>query len=257
MQAEGIGLAAIARLQRVSAGTVSRRIEKAAAHARMFEAAHPLLADPVELQVDELETYGARRYVRYWLYNGIEVWSRVWATSRVATRTLRATLVFVRSMKAACPPGPVPPLVTSDKLKYYPGVVRRTFGPAAVHVQVENGYRRGRMVRTPARLVHGPEWKYEAALARSEDSRRPNTAFVERLNLFVRRSFSYLQRRTSAPVRKPQRLADAIDILRTFYNFVRPHISLRLGSQKRNPAMMAGSRPFRRHGRRPRDSGRG
>ena len=247
MQAEGIPLAAIARLQRVSPGTAARWVEKAAAQARRFEAVHLCVADPVELQLDELKTYGAGRYEHTWVYNGIEVWSRVWASSKVATRTLRSTLVFVRSMKAACPPGLVPPLVTSDQLKYYPEVVGRTFGPAAVHVQVENRYRRGRIVRTRARLVHGPEWKYEAALARSEDSKRPNTAFVERLNLFVRRSCSYLHRRTSAPMRKPQRLADAIDNLRTFYNFVRPHASLRLGSLKRTPAMMAGifSRPLK------------
>jgi hypothetical protein len=78
-------------------------------------------------------------------------------------------------------------------------------------------------------------------LSRSEDSKRVNTAYVERLNLFLRRSCSYLHRRTSGRVRNPTRLASAVEILRCSYNFIRPHARLRLGPTPRTPAMLAGS----------------
>jgi len=49
-----------------------------------------------------------------------------------------------------------------------------------------------------------------------------------------------LNRRTPAPMRKPQRLSDALEILRSYYNFIRPHASLRFGHVTRTPAMQAG-----------------
>jgi hypothetical protein len=61
-----------------------------------------------------------------------------------------------------------------------------------------------------------------------------------RLNLFVRRSTSYLQRRTPAPARQARTLSDALDVLRCYYNFVKPHRSLRFGKVTRTPAMQAG-----------------
>ena len=77
-------------------------------------------------------------------------------------------------------------------------------------------------------------------MRRSEDSKRPNTSFVERLNLFLRVSCSYLHRRTSGRVRNPARLAAAVDLVRCNYNFLRPHQSLRFGDVTRTPAMQAG-----------------
>jgi hypothetical protein len=73
----------------------------------------------------------------------------------------------------------------------------------------------------------------------SEDSKRPNTSYVERLNLRLRRSCSYLHRRTSGRVRNPERLASVVEIVRCSYNFIRPHARLQLGMRMRTPAMVA------------------
>ena len=40
-------------------------------------------------------------------------------------------------------------------------------------------------------------------------------------------------------MRKPAKLTNAIDILRCFYNFIRPHSSLKFGKVTRTPAMQA------------------
>jgi transposase-like protein len=246
MQTEGCTQASISRLQRVSPGTVSRWFEKAAEHVRRFEAEHLSIDDPVEIQIDELKAYGAGKYDRTWLYSGIEVSTRLWVAAEVGSRTLRATFRFVRAIREVCQSGVVPPLVTSDEFKYYGEVVRRTFGPAAVHVQVDNRYRRGRIVRSNFKLVLGSQAKLEIVLDRLEDSKRPNTAFVERLNLFLRFACCYLRRRTPAPMRKPERLRDAIDVLRCYYNFIRPHSAHTMVRGPCTPAMMADifSRPL-------------
>ena len=67
----------------MSRATVSRCIEKAAEHARSFEAEHVEVDDPVEVQVDELKAYGAGRYERTWAFNALEVSSRLWLATRV------------------------------------------------------------------------------------------------------------------------------------------------------------------------------
>jgi hypothetical protein len=41
-------------------------------------------------------------------------------------------------------------------------------------------------------------------------------------------------------MRKPQRLDQMLQILRCYYNFIRPHASLRFGRVTRTPAMQAG-----------------
>jgi hypothetical protein len=131
-------------------------------------------------------------------------------------------------------------LVTSDEFKYYAPVLKRVLGPNCVYVQVTNQYRRDRILRSEARLVLGTERQLERARSRSEDSRKANTSYIERLNLFIRRACSYLHRRTPGAARNPKRLEDALAILRAYYNFIRPHSSLRFGRITRTPAMQAG-----------------
>jgi hypothetical protein len=60
------------------------------------------------------------------------------------------------------------------------------------------------------------------------------------VDLYLRRSCSYLHRRTSGRVRNPERLASVVEIVRRAYNFIRPHARLQLGSRARTPAMVAG-----------------
>ena len=238
MQVEGLPQAAIARVKQMTPSTVGRWRERAAQHMALFTRDHLALRDPVELQMDELRAHGTGND-RTWVYSGLEVWSRLWSGLRVGNRTLRNTALFVRGVRAVCPPTGAPPLVTSDEQKYYEPVMRNTFGPCA-YVQLNNRYARGRILRSDVRLVLGPDWRFEAAMARSEDSRRPNTAYVERLNLYTRRACSYVHRRTSGRMRKPQLLAQALELLRGYYNFIRPHASLRFGRVTRTPAMQGG-----------------
>ena len=97
-----------------------------------------------------------------------------------------------------------------------------------------------RIVSVGRKLVIGSTWKLEDALVASEDSTKLNTSFIERLNLTIRRGCSYLARKTTGHARVRQALVDQLELFRCYYNFIRPHSSLRFGREVRTPAMQAG-----------------
>ena len=66
-----------------------------------------------------------------------------------------------------------------------------------------------------------------------------NTAFIERLNLTIRQGSAYLGRRSPCHARSRQHLDDHLELLRCYYNFVRPHMALKFGKQMLTPAMQA------------------
>ncbi len=86
-------------------------------------------------------------------------------------------------------------------------------------------------------------------------SGRLNTAFVERVNLTIRQGVAALARRTWATVLAAPALLAHLEWWRGYYNFVRPHASLRVALaqpierggrckprryRQRTPAMAAG-----------------
>jgi hypothetical protein len=123
--------------------------------------------------------------------------------------------------------------------------MRKTMSPLFAYVQIDNDYARDRIMRTESRLVMGSLDLLERARARSEDSRKPNTSYAERLNLFMRRACCYLHRCTTSTVRSTKKLEAMLWILHGYYNFIRPHSSLKFGKVCRTPAMQAGI--FDRH----------
>lgn len=240
MSAEGMSATSIARAIGVHVSTVTRWRAKAAPHLQLFSEETLVVKEPTEIQLDELRTGGIGEAARTWVWNAIDVWSRVWLATAVERRTLRATWRFLRDVEDSCEKLVLPTVFATDEFKYYAPVIREVFGPMAAHVEVKNRYANGGIVRTTFRLRNTPDFRYDFAFERSEDSKRPNTAYVERLNLFARRGVSYLHRRTPGRARKPQYVADALEILRAYYNFIKPHSRMRFGKVTRTPAMQAG-----------------
>ena len=117
---------------------------------------------------------------------------------------------------------------------------RHSFGPACLYGQVLKTRRNDRIVKVERRPVLGAPWRFQKALADSEDSSKLNTSFIERLNLTIRQSSAYLLRRTLSHARSMERLEEHLELLRCYYNFVRPHRALKFGRETRTPAMQAG-----------------
>ena len=130
--------------------------------------------------------------------------------------------------------------IATDGLTSYAPVVREFFGSTCIYGQVIKTWHKDRVTRVERRPVIGTSRELDAALERSEDSVTLNTAYIERLNLTLRRSVSYLARRTPEHARCPRRLARQLELSRCHYNWMRPHADLRFGHEVRTPAMVAG-----------------
>jgi hypothetical protein len=100
--------------------------------------------------------------------------------------------------------------------------------------------RNDRVTKVDRRIIIGDTRDFEIGLLNSEDSKTLNTSFIERLNLTIRQSTSFLTRRTTCFARFEEFLEKQLDILRCHYNFLRPHQALKFGAEIRTPAMPSG-----------------
>ncbi len=239
LRVEGVSLSAIARIERLAWNTVARWLERAAAVCRRFNHGRTTGFVATELQADEIRSFTGEKARPTWVFAAIEVWSRLWTSTVVGRRSYRNTLALVRDV-ASRMTFVTGPLIVTDGFEFYGTVIRRVFGPAALYAQVIKTRRHDRVVRVERRAVIGAAWRFDHALTQSEDSSTVNTSFIERLNLTIRQGSAYLSRRTLSHARAQDTLDAHLELLRCYYNFVRPHGALRFGRETRTPAMQAG-----------------
>jgi IS1 family transposase len=229
MVMEGSSKASIARVHELSVATVERWVGRAAQHASTFSDRLVQGLQPVEIQADELRGWGPSRKDRHYVFAVIEVWSRLWVSQRVGGRTMRNCRLVMQDARSRCSLSASRTLIVTDPFRYYREAIIKAWGRTCVHVESKKCIRNKRVVAVKNKLVWGTDWQLEAARERSEDSKKLNTAYIERLNLFVRRSLVCLHRRSTSLVRSAENLGSLVGLLQCFYNFVRPHGSMRFG----------------------------
>lgn len=239
MRVEGVSISAIARITGRSRSTITRWLERAAAAAKRFNDHHLRKFEIKELQADELWTFVGSKTQATWLFTVIEVWSRLWPSSIVGRRSYRNTeAVFNDVIFRGCLVGMI--LITTDGFEFYEKVIRKLLGVACVYGQVIKMRRNNRVIRVERHLRLGNKGQLADALLESEDSDTMNTSFVERLNLTLRQALAYLQRRSPTHARCKRRLSEDLALIQCYYNFIRPHSALKLGTEVRTPGMQAG-----------------
>lgn len=161
-----------------------------------------------------------------------------------------------------------PPLFTSDKLPAYvqaliatystpepplgkrrPGrprkEPRRVVAPDLLYAQVDTQREGGRVVEVRRRIVFGSTEVITEILG----AHGINTSYLERDNLTSRQSNGRLVRKTLSHSKKAYYLHRHLDLEDTVFNFVRPHLALRVALprpiqgrkwEQRTPAMAAG-----------------
>ena len=239
LRVEGVSISATARVTGHSRNTIARWLERASTAAKRFNRGMLRDFEIRELQADELCTFIGSKSRPTWLFATIEVSSRLWAGSvlgRRSSRNATAVLndVILRGRLVGFP------LIATDGFEYYVGVIVGLFGSACVYGQVLKTRRNDRVVRVERRLKIGTASRLQAALWESEDSATLNTSFVERLNLTIRQGSAYLRRRSPCHARGADQLCGHVELLRCYYNFIRPHRALKFGRETRTPAMEAG-----------------
>ena len=239
LRVEGVSISATARVTGHSRNTIARWLERASTAATRFNQRMLRDFDILELQADELCTFIGSKSRPTWLFAPIEVWSRLWAGSVLGRRSYRNTKavisdVIVRGRLAGVP------LIATDGFEHYFGVIVCLFGSARVYGQVLKTRRNDRVVRVERRVKIGTAIRLQDALLASEDSAILNTSFVDRLNLTIRQGSAYLRRRSPCHARGADQLRGHVELLRCYYNFIRPHRALKFGRETRTPAMQAG-----------------
>jgi hypothetical protein len=118
--------------------------------------------------------------------------------------------------------------------------------PDLLYAQVCKKRRNGRLIEVVKRVVFGSK---EEVLKRLgvDSEHRIHTAFIERLNLTIRNSMARFIRKTMNYSKKSENHSNAMDFFQAWYNFAKPHDSLRLevnqGNKRwyqRTPAMAEG-----------------
>ena len=239
LSVEGLNKSAIARVKRIAWNTVDRWLERAADSCHRFNDRSITGLVVEELQADEIRTILGGKQQPIWVFASIDVWSRLWPSTVVGRRSYRNTLTLFRDVAKRMNLGRLP-LIATDGFEFYEKVVRRVFGPACLYGQVIKTRRNDRVVRVERRTRIGAAWRWEQAWREGEDSAKLNTSFIERLNLTIRQGSAYLFRRTLCYARRRERLEAHLELLRCYYNFVRPHRALKFGREVRTPAIQAG-----------------
>ena len=239
LRVEGVSISATARVTGHSRNTIARWLGRASTAAERFNRQMLRDFDIIELQADELCTFIGSKRSTLWLFATIEVWSRLWASSVLGRRSYRNTKAVINDVISR---GRLVgfPLIATDGFEYYVEVIVRLFGSACVYGQVLKTRRNDRVVRVERRVKIGTTSRLKAALWESEDSETLNTSFVERLNLTIRQGSAYLRRRSPCHARGADQLRGHVELLRCYYNFIRPHRALKFGRETRTPAVQAG-----------------
>jgi IS1 family transposase len=196
MAVEGMSRAAIARIEDVGWNTINRWLSKAGDFAHRFNDARTREIELIELQADEIRPFAPGKARPTWVFISMEVCSKLWVSTVVGPRCYRNTRALFNDTIARGIIVGVP-LIATDGLKFYARVVRRLFGPACIYGQVVKTWRTDRVIKVERRPVIGSWRRLETALEHSQDPDTLNTADIERLNLTLRRSVSYLARRSA------------------------------------------------------------
>ncbi|MDQ5852037.1 MAG: hypothetical protein M3380_08200, partial [Chloroflexota bacterium] len=241
--AEGLSVAAAARVFGHSEGTISTWLTRAGEHsATLHDRWFRHLTLP-HLQLDELRTRLRQRARVLWLWVVLDPLTKLIPVLHLGPRTQHAAHGVVHELRQRLAPGCLP-VFTSDGLNLYFYALTAHFGqwvsgigrrarhwqvvPRLLYGQVKKTYRRRKVVRVTRVMRCGTTADLRVALKALGLSGRLNTAFVERVNLTIRQGVAALARRTWATAQETPSLLAHLEWWRGYYHFVRPHASLRM-----------------------------
>lgn len=133
----------------------------------------------------------------------------------------------------------------------YAGIGRKPYPvlipyPSLKYAKVCKKRRNGRVIEVVQDIVFGDPTEVMKLLG-VDSGGSINTAYIERLNLTIRNSLARFVRKTMNCSKILKRHSNALDFFQAWYNFVKPHKSLRLeinqGNKRwmqRTPAMAEG-----------------
>ena len=242
--AEGLSPQAAARVFDVSEASIRRWITRAGLHSRSLHDRFMRSLHLAHVQRDELRLKVRGMTEAAWLWAACDARTKLIPAFALGSRTQEMAHYLVHEVMHRLARGCLP-VFSSDGLALYFYALTAHFGawvdargerrrvwmviPQLLYAQVIKRYRRKRVVEVRQHVYLGTPEAFRQAVRAAGFSDRIQTAFIERLNLTIRRSIAGLARR-SWTLRVPRSLSELalhFDWWRAYYHCARPHGSLR------------------------------
>lgn len=257
--AEGVGIRATGRIQRVNEKTVLHVLERAGKHAEKVSRSILLDARVNECQLDEMWSFVGKKEKNLdiiekmssklgdaWIWVAFDAVNKIVLAHVVGKRTLPHAIKLLQEVKRVT--ANMPALFASDQLDQYQKAILHVYGiweqpcregnigripnprlvppENLVYVQVVKKYEKNRVSNVSRKIVFGTPEQVERILADSAASKKINTSHIERNNGTVRHIDSRCVRKTYrfSKIMKNHELQLQLSI--AYYHLCRPHRSL-------------------------------
>jgi IS1 family transposase len=243
---EGSSLRAAARIANVTVKTVIRLLVDVGRACENFHNEKVMFVNANKIQCDEIWSfcYSKQKNVPermegvagdIWTFTCLESESKLMISWLVGNRDAESTQMFMNDVayRIKGKPGQL----STDGMKEYQSAVLSAFGSHINYAQVVKHYSNPAEASTPERKYSPSKFigaKKKFVFGRP-DRKFISTSHVERSNLTLRMGSRRFTRLTNGFSKKIENHALAVALHMTYYNFVRPHQSLRI-----TPAMAAG-----------------
>lgn len=257
--AEGVGIAATGRIQKVDKKTVLRVLEKASEYAE--KAQRTLLSNikVSECQLDEMWSFVGKKEKNLepleklkgelgdaWIWIAMDAVNKVVLAHVIGKRTTPHAVRLLQEVKRVT--AHMPELFSSDQLDQYEAALLQVYGeliqpnrkpgpgrppnPKLVppkdlcYVQVVKKYKKYRVVKVDRKIVFGDPEKVNRILSSSPVSKKINTSYVERENNTIRHTDSRCTRKTLRFSKCKKNHDRQLVLSLAYYHLCRPHSSL-------------------------------
>lgn len=265
--AEGLDQAVLMRYTGRAETTIARWLARAGGHAQGWHLRYLRQLTPVVIQLDELHPRVRSMAKARWVWLAIDPLSKLIPALHLGGRTNADAFTLLHQLKVCLRPNWMP-LFLSDGLRGYFYAISAHFGhwfrpPRARtdHWRVEDGLlssaecavslvkrrRRRKLGYTITRMICGKRKHLRVRLKSVGLSGLIQTAFIERVNLTLRRSVAPLMRKTWSLVQSEPALLMHLEWWRLYYHFATVHTSLKVPIaglagcyRAQTPAMAAG-----------------
>ena len=218
------------------------------------------------IQLDELFTTARQAAHDLWLWVALDATTKFIPAILLGPRTQDMAHHLIHQVRQTLAAAHLP-VFSSDGLNLYFYALTAHFGqwlqaagqatrvwcalPGLLYAQVQKIHRRRRLIRVNWKMLCGSLEAFAARLQALGLSGRIQTAFIERLNLTLRRSLAPLARRSWSTAQLPSELHLHLEWWRAYYHFVRPHQACPCPRRRRGGPMRASKTGSTSTARRP------
>ena len=236
--AEGCDISVLVRCSKHCEATITRWLERAGKHSSLLH--NRFFRDLVLtfVQMDELYCR-VRRTGKMWLWLAIDPVTKILPALHLGHRKNEDAMALTHDLKLRLKSDCVPAF-TTDGLRGYFYAITAHFGhwfrpqrARTDHWQVSDDLLYGQLVKQRKksafaimRMLWGKRKDLNALLKLYGFAALIQTAFIERVNLTIRRGVAPLMRKTWSLAQNPEHLLLHVEWWRSYYHFIRPHESL-------------------------------